>query len=142
MNPSLNICTITLDELMTFVENNARDFRSCLRKVATEEQMADYVVTTFRKLMELNQDEKSVGDNDYSEPENKLRVCEEIWRSDEPNVLMKWLEFPFHTIINDHIDLLGICVKTGYNMTLFRGKENDTLLHTAVSKSVINLLRY
>ena len=49
--------------------------------------------------------------------------------------IMKWLKFPHQ----NRPDLLELCVKTNYEMDVFRDKDNHTLLHAAVSKSTINI---
>ena len=52
--------------------------------------------------------------------------------------LSKWLEFPYHAVMTNRLDLLKLCLKTSYNMNVFRGDSNETLLHAAVSKSALN----
>ena len=53
--------------------------------------------------------------------------------------LIKWLEFPYHAVMADRLDVLDICIKIGYDMTVFGGEHKTTLLHAAVSKVAVNI---
>ena len=51
---------------------------------------------------------------------------------------MKWLEFPYHAVMNDRLELLELCLKADYDMRVFRLEEKETVLHAAVAKPAIN----
>ena len=53
--------------------------------------------------------------------------------------LMKWLEFPYHAVMADRLDVFDICIKISYDMTVFRDEHKTTLLHAAVSKVSVNI---
>ena len=62
-------------------------------------------------------------------------------KGDEYDLLMMWLEFPYYAVIHDRRDLVELCIKTGYDMNLFRGlqRNRSSLLHAAVSKPKLNI---
>ena len=69
---------------------------------------------------------------------NSEAVLETFEEIKNLSTLTKWLEFPYQAVMEDRIDLLKLCVKLGYDLRVFRGKERETLLHVAVSKPTVN----
>ena len=78
-------------------------------------------------------------DKSAHEYNKSCELCKESSEKEYNVALMKWLEFPYHAVIADRLDLLEICIKIGYDMSVFRGEHKTTLLHAAVSKVAVNI---
>ena len=161
IDPSLDMYAISLNELLTVINKNARHFQSKLMQVSTEENKIDEVVKFYfyylSHYVRIDNVERKMEDGcvqpNFTRYDNTL--CEragstkeyekdkcdvkEDQESGKDALLMMWLAFPYYAVIHDRLDLIELCMETGYDMNVFRGMEGLNLLHVAVSKPTVNM---
>ena len=143
MNPFVDLYTLTLEELIIVIKKNAEEFQSRLKMVTGTEENARTVAAFFDEYSnedamstdneyyyntsrERNKKQSpSVDDATHEEGRNTVQNILDESESEKYYVLMKWLELPYHAVMNDRLELLELCLKTIYDMRVFRLEEKE-----------------
>lgn len=156
-NKSLNI-----ENIKAFSEEISDSFRNRLTKVATEEYdietlnafVNSFILTSVNKTPVDNStdksssldDEQSVDSEsgDGSVDQHKYNYAETAASTPDKgdantqafeNRRIKWLTIPAIAVQEIRIDIIKMCIKTGWPLALFRDLENCSLLSIALSVS-------